>query len=90
MAVSTWKLPLVPAARGAECSSAENTSQGTSGKTRVEQHPLSFCWALLHPKQLRKCVMGTTRCLPGQGTFFQAKSLELRLFSFTLFLRASC
>lgn len=64
----------------------------TSAKTPMEaQHSLCFCWAsLLHHKQPRKCVMGTTRCLPGQGTFFQAKSLELRLFCFIPFLRVSC
>lgn len=82
---------MVPAAQGAECSSAANISQGTNVKNQEwKTHPLCFCWALLHPKQPRKCMMETTRCLPGQGTFFQAKSLEERLFCFTSFLRVSC
>lgn len=68
----------------------------TSAKMPMEsqewkKHPLCFHWAsLLHHKQPRKCMMGTTRCLPGQGTFFQAKSLELRLFCFITFCGASC
>ena len=69
----------------------------TSAKTPMEnqewkKHPLCFCWAsLLHHKQPRKCVKGTTRCLPGQGTFFQGKrNFELRLFCLIPFLGASC
>lgn len=68
----------------------------TSAKTPMEnqewkKHPPCFPWApLVHCEQPRKCVMGMTRCLPGQGTFLQAKSLEPRLFFFIPFLRASC
>lgn len=83
------------AAQGAACSSAENISQGTSVKTRVEDTSpvLLLGSAASQAAEKMGCpprVMGTTRCLPGQGTFFQAKSLELRLFCFTRFLRASC
>lgn len=52
----------------------------TSAKTPMEspgwkKHPLCFCWASLpHHEQPRKRLTGTTRCLPGQGTFFQAKN----------------
>lgn len=68
----------------------------TSAKTPMEnqawkKHPLCFRRApLLHHKQPRKCVMGTTRCLPGQDASFQAKSLGLRLFCFIPLLRVSC
>jgi len=81
-----------PAARGAEeCSIAAYISKTPMENQEWKKHSPRFRWASLpHHKQPRKCVMGTTRCLPGQSTFFQAKGLELRLFCFMPFLGVSC